>query len=168
MARIGDNILELCIERLAGKHGADYQSEKILLHKEFGISYSTLDKISRNFRPSTRAQRRDSGKRRIEATEEEIQCVTNLVINLDHLTYKRAIQISEMNEWIRPGVLPDYMLRKIMHERGLGHRRRHTDVSPAVHWEATYPNEFWELDATKLEHLHLHAETMRVSYNPRL
>jgi hypothetical protein len=166
--RIGNNLRELILHETAGKEAGELKAIKNYLEQITGLPRRTIERISDGYRPRNRALRRDAGIRKIEVTDDEIYRLETLMMKFPHLTYARAVAIGEMNEVVRPGVVTGAMLGKIFFERGIGRRRRTIDVAPARQWEGRWPNDIWEFDTTKLEHLHLDVETMRVSYNPRL
>ncbi len=166
--RIGDNLREMMLEELAGKKGGELTAIKKYLAKTHGLDKRTIQRISDGYRPRNRALRRDAGMQKLEVTDDEILRLEALMMEFKHLTYDRLVAIGEMNDIVRPKVISGAAFGKIMFRRGIGLRRRTTDVAPATLWEGRWPNDIWEFDTTKLEHLHLDVETMRVSFNPRL
>jgi hypothetical protein len=165
--RISIDTTDFISEYLAGKEGEELTAAIEYLHHTEGVGRRHLYRMSRDLRPPSGSVRGDKGVRRIEIADEEIDRIEQLTLDYG-LAAARAIEIAEMNGMIPQGALTAAAYNRLLRERGLSHKRRNTDVKPALPWEGKFPNQIHQFDTTKMEHLHYDYRTKRVTFNPRL
>lgn len=145
---------------MSGRTGADARTTASALARSYDVSEQTVYRLSADVRPSRR-RRSDAGARSIsDAAREEF---LSLAVGKG-LSVALAREMMEEVGWTD---LPSAQtLSRLLRDRRVSARERDKDLTPCVRFEATRPNELWQIDASGSTMFYQDADGSIVYINP--
>jgi transposase InsO family protein len=139
-------------DRMAGLSGAEARSVAGELASGYEITEATVYRLSQDVRRTRK--RSTAGKRRLPVDERILQEMAKCSVDGD-MTATDIVEHFELNGWIEPGLVSPSYLTRYLKEHGLSRREMRVDRRPYRRFEASEPNQVFQIDATLAEQFYL-------------
>ncbi len=136
------------------------KKEAVRLADLYGCSWQHIYKLTKDLREGNRKIRSDKGKRHWELLEGTDIWVAAQYVIVDKLDPDEALRMADARGYKD---LPSlYTFQSMLRENGLSRKQRKSGRRPHVRFEAQYPGEIFQVDATGLKKRWLDLDTRSV------